>query len=168
MSSNAITKIDSKLVGEMEPVSIEDAEKALIGANMPQEANPADNALTRVRDRAVIGRFIASSIGGYVVANAESYLTMLEKAARSLEREFDDPKTSIERKVMAAEALKNVSNSAASQSLVQLKGAELLAYGGEKRKKKSLAPQGIRGISVVADNVQINSGQSPAGNGVAP
>lgn len=153
--SNSITKIDSKLVGEMEPVTLQDAQLAMTGADMRD-----DEMLTRVRDRAVIGRFIAGQIGGYIVGEAEAYLQSLSKARKSLEKVFDNDKSATAEKVSASEALKNISNAAAAQFIVQLKGAELLAVGGKKKERKSNAPTNILGTAIYADNVQVNGGSS--------
>ena len=149
--SNQVAKIESGDVADFEaPPTEREAELALTGADLPE----ADVA--RVRDRSVYGRFVGSRIAGYIVGTGEWNLGKIEKVIAAMEKILDDEKAPMQLKINAAETIKNLSGTAAAWAAVQLKAAEILGRGSKNRQRQSNAPRSITGISVSANNVQIN------------
>lgn len=149
--SNAITKIDSQVLGELPtPASVDEAQVELIAADMP-ELN-----LPEVRSAARVGRFVAADMAGFIAADCVLDAQFLRVAKRKLMADLDKSKDA-RLDVAIAVALKDLVNASTASHVAKLKAVEIMAVGTKKERRKAQAPQGITGIQVTAENVQINS-----------
>lgn len=150
--NNQVARINADAVAELEePLpSMDEAGLAAIGADIP------DWDATRVRDRAVIGRYVGGQVAGYVAGTGEWHQGMLEKAAKTMEAIMANEKASSEVRVKAAEAIKNLAATSALWAATQLKAAEMMGLAKRRRDRQSSAPQSITGINIRATSVQVN------------
>ncbi len=138
MSNQVATKgLDSKIIGEIP--SEADVDIALINADMSADGG---FDISKVRDRAKIGRFAAADAAGYILANTLIDRESLEKVQRRLLADMDLTKDA-RTVVSIAEAMKNIVNTSVAVQGVQLKAVEIMAYGRQKKSKQTNAPQAV-------------------------
>lgn len=141
--NNGLQRIDSKTVGEIPTES--EAALAEIGADMGETFE-----MVKIRDRARIGRFAAGDMAGYILSNSIVDRDSLEEIQRILLADIKKS-SDIRMHVAIAEAMKNIVNTGANIAGVQLKAAEILAYGKKKENRQNNAPQQIN----IGDNAQV-------------
>ena len=148
---SAITRVDSKAIGEHEAEASPE-EMMREAMNAASSANfPAGFELTKVLDRAKVGRFVAASgVSGHVVATAMWYGEILEKAAKVLAKDLEKSEDEAQH-VATAGALKDVAMAALAAEQTKLKAVEIIAVGSKKKSQKSHAPQTI----IMGDRPQI-------------
>ena len=163
--SNAITKVDSKSIGEHEADSNPDEMMRDAMNAAATSSFPSGFELTKVLDRAKVGRFMAASgVSGHVVATAMWYGEILEKAAKVLSKDLENSGDEAQH-VATAGALKDVAMAALAAEQTKLKAVEIIAAGSKKKSQKGHAPQTI----IMGDRPQIVvQGNQVAATGVKP
>lgn len=149
--TEALALVESK-TDEARAVSI-----ATIGAEM-ENFDPV-----RLRDRGIIGDAIAArGISGYIIAEGEVYQGWLEKVAKQMITDATNPKNTVNQRVAAAKALKDMANTAANWADKQYKAAGVFAAGKQSTDKQANAPLTINGTMIQANSVQVNGATTPA------
>lgn len=152
--SNAVTKIDSKLVGELEEATQENVNEAEIGADLPVGMD-----LNVVRTRSVIGGFYGGGVAGYVVANSIIDRNAIERVQALIVSKCDS-KTPLAELCSAGEAIKNLTHASVANHTVLLKSLEILGVKGKKRSRQNNAPLAV----INGANAQVLVSSSPNGS----
>lgn len=121
-----------------------EAEIATVGAAMPKDIDGAE-MMTKVNSRAIIGRFSAPDVAGYIVAKGLIHSTMNDEMLEILRDRMKDQKVVAAPQMLVnlAKAAKDLMKVSIERDESMLKSVEILAVGSKKQNTQANAPQAV-------------------------